>query len=230
MSATYPILLDVSDRLAVIIGGGAVAARKASGLLETGCRRVRVVAEQVRGDFPPVVQVVEEPYRASHLEGAGLVFAATDSPEVNDTVVRDARARGILVCRADVEPDLPGDFTVPARLHKGPVVVSVSAGSAALAASIRDGLAARWDPAWTRMAEAMKVLRPKVKGEHRLSVRQRREVFRDLAGAEAIDVLGSRGLDELWKWLVQRHPELAAPVPGSAPERGDPGTLQTSRA
>src|SRR5262245_17040919 len=36
MAAGYPIVLDVSDRLAVIVGGGVVGSRKARGLLASG--------------------------------------------------------------------------------------------------------------------------------------------------------------------------------------------------
>ena len=38
MRFAYPLMLDVSDRLIVIIGGGAVAARKAATLLECGAK------------------------------------------------------------------------------------------------------------------------------------------------------------------------------------------------
>src|SRR5438874_11292581 len=40
----YPLMLDLRDRLVVIVGGGAVAARKARGLLDAGATRVRVIS------------------------------------------------------------------------------------------------------------------------------------------------------------------------------------------
>ena len=53
------------------------------------------------------------------------------------------RKQGILVCRADMDENDPGDFTTPAMLEQGPLVVTVSAGgSPALAARVRDELAA----------------------------------------------------------------------------------------
>src|SRR3954454_1471168 len=147
---SYPILLDLTDRLVVIVGGGAVAVRKAAGVLDAGATRVRCVSPTFHPDLPAAVERVPEAYRPEHIESAGLVFAATDSAEVNDAVVRDASTRGIWVNRADADDGQPGDFTVPARLREGPVTVTVSAGgSPALAAAIRDGVAARWDPRWT---------------------------------------------------------------------------------
>ena len=195
-------MLDVTGRLAVIVGGGAVAARKASGLIEAGAGRVRCVAPQFPGDFPAAVEKVAERYEQRHLEGAGLVFAATDSAEVNDAVVRDARARGVLVSRADAGEGRAGDFATPAVLRRSAVTVTVSAGSPALAARVRDGLAARWDERWSRMAEAMQQLRPALIRAGAADSRRRAELFRDLASEQALDVVAAGGLEELCRWLA----------------------------
>ena len=210
MRYAYPMMLDVTDRLAVIVGGGAVAARKANGLLGAGARRVRVVSLRFHDAMPPQVQRVEAEYDGSHLDGAGLVFAATDSPAVNEAVVRDARSRGVLVCRADADDEAPGDFATPAKFEAGPVIVTVSAaGSPALAARIRDGLRERFDPAWAQMAEAMRTLRPLIRDAAGLGAERRAAVFRDLASADALQV-AARGPQAVLEWLGDRHPEVSA--------------------
>jgi len=207
----YPLMLDVTDRLVVIVGGGGVAVRKAKGVLEAGARRVRAVAPTFRDEIPPAVERVRGLYEAAHLAGAGLVFAATDVPAVNDAVVRDARRLGVLVCRADDNEDDPGDFATPALLRDGPLAIAVSAGGApALAAAIRDEVARHVNPAWGRMAEAMRVLRPRIRdGAGTLTQDRRRAVFRDLATPAALDVLMSGGADAVWRWLVSRYAELS---------------------
>ena len=43
MTATYPLLLDLTGRRAVVVGGGPVAARRARGLLDAGAT-VEVIA------------------------------------------------------------------------------------------------------------------------------------------------------------------------------------------
>src|SRR5689334_8021130 len=158
MRHAYPILLDVTDRLAVIVGGGQVAVRKAKGLIAAGATRVRMVAPALPTDLPDGVERVAEPYRADHLGGAALVFAATDDAVVNDAVVRDARAIGALVNRADAtEDETGGDFSVPAVHRAGPVTLAVATeGAPALAALVRDHFAERFDEAWRQMAEAMR--------------------------------------------------------------------------
>src|SRR5258708_7438706 len=131
-------MLDVSERLIVIIGGGSVAARKAKGLLDAGAMRVRIVAPDFCSDIPGSIERITESYDVRLLEGAGLVFAATDNPEVNAAVVRDAHRLGLLVCRADYADEDAGDFSTPAVLREDDLVVTVSAsGNPTLAAAVR---------------------------------------------------------------------------------------------
>ena len=202
----YPILLDVTGRRVVIVGGGPVAARKAAGLLRAGATDVTAVAPAFAADFPASVKRVARAYDPADLDGADLVFAATGSADVNDAVVRDARARRAW---ADHAGDAArGDFVTPARLDRGAVTVTVSAGSAALAVLIRDRLGERFDPAWARMAEVMSTLRPAVRDAAGLDEAGRRAVFRDLATDAACAVLGAGGVDGLMGWLRERHPTL----------------------
>jgi precorrin-2 dehydrogenase/sirohydrochlorin ferrochelatase len=200
-------MLDVTERMVVIIGGGPVAARKARGLLEAGASQIRCVAPAFSDEFPAEVDRVPEAYRAEHLNGAALVFAATNNAEVNDAVVRDARERNILVNRADVDEDEPGDFAVPARLRNGKVVVAIAAGSPALAALIRDRLSEAFDPRWQKMAQAMHELRPFIKSAG-IDIGGRRRIFRELATEDALNVVATRGVDGLRNWLLERHPEM----------------------
>jgi len=205
-------MLDVTDRPVVIVGGGPVAVRKAKGVLEAGATRGRVVAPTIDAAMPEGIERLEATYEPAHLDGAGLVFAATDLPAVNDAVVRDARARGVLVSRADVDEETVGDFTVPAHWRSGPATVAVSAGgNPALAVTIRDALQARWDERWTRMAELMVVLRSQLRVAPDLGPAMRREIFRDLAGEEALAVLARAGVEGVIDWLRRKYPGLSSP-------------------
>jgi siroheme synthase-like protein len=212
MPHTYPMMLDVTDRPVVIIGGGAVAARKAAGLIECGATRVRCVAPDFEPGMRKEVERVAERYEPKHLDGAGLVFAATSDAAVNAAVVRDARARGVLVNRADAGADAPGDFITPARFREAETItVTVSAGSPALAVFIRDDIARRWDPRWSRMAEAMQELRPAIVARQDLPETQRRRIFSELATPDAMNVLAEGGIGALRAWLAARIPELSQP-------------------
>jgi siroheme synthase-like protein len=196
-------MLDVTDRRIVIIGGGAVASRKAAGLLEAGAKHIRVIATEFRASFPVVIELIARAYQPDDLKDADLVFAATDSATINDSVVRDAHALGIWVNRADSSDSTPGDFTTTAKFQSGSIVVTVSAGSAALSAMVRDELADRIDPAWAQMADAMKTLRPFIKAKDPDGYR-RAELFRALATPQAMQILRDQGIDGLKDWIFLR--------------------------
>jgi siroheme synthase-like protein len=200
-------LLDVTDRPIVIVGGGHVAARKALALIAAGAVRIRCISPEFVDDFPAAVERIGEEYSDRRLEGAGLVFAATNRPEVNGAVVRDARRRGIIVNRADGDESDPGDFSTPAKFQDGPVIVAVSAGSAALAAAVRDRIARTLDRRFAEMAGAMQSLRPEIKAS-KLSPARRADVFRALAGDEAMAALSSGGIESLRAWLLRLYPEI----------------------
>ena len=199
-------MLDVTDRLVVIVGGGAVAVRKVKTLLEAGATRVRVISRTFHEQMPPHVERVEQEYEPRHLDGAGLAYAATDSMDVNDRIVRDAKSLGVLVNRLD-EGVPAGDFVTPAGWRQGEVVLAVSAGSAALSVVIRDDLAAHLDDRHVRMSQVMADLRPKIR-DSGLEPARRTAIFRELATEDACDVLRERGERGLYDWLAQRHPEL----------------------
>jgi len=196
----YPILLDVSQKRIIIVGGGGVAVRKATKLIEAGATDITVVSPAFAEGFPGSVRRLAEIFRPEHLASAAIVFAATDSPAVNESVVVEARRLNVLVSRADEEG---GDFTVPAVLRNGPVTIAVSAESPALAATIRDKIGEQWDSRWTAMADAMRILRPMVLNSG-LEPQRRRELLRELATDTAMDKLAADGIAGLRDWLAKR--------------------------
>ncbi|QOV88585.1 precorrin-2 dehydrogenase/sirohydrochlorin ferrochelatase family protein [Humisphaera borealis] len=200
MSFSYPVMLDLTQRHVAVFGGGAVAVRKVRALRHAGVASIVVVSPDFHPDLPAEVRRLTDIYRPSHLEGIDLALAVTNSTAVNDQIVRDCLDRRIWVNRADTSADLPGDFVTPAQLQKGPVIVTVSAGSASLTASIRDGLADRWDDRWTVLAETMQKLRPLVVASAHLPPERRSEILRRLAGDEALERLTRDGVEGFKTW------------------------------
>jgi precorrin-2 dehydrogenase/sirohydrochlorin ferrochelatase len=206
MPFNYPLMLDVQTRSVVIIGGGSVALRKVRGLLDAGATKITVVSPEFNHGLPFTIRRLAKKYEPRDLEGAALVFAATDDAAVNDAVVRDCNARGILVCRADRDDALPGDFATPAMLRQGPIAVTASADSPALSATIRDGIAARWDERWTKMAELMREIRPRILADSKLSPQQRTAAFRLFATEQALQLAEKGSVEDLLDWLSRQHP------------------------
>jgi siroheme synthase-like protein len=196
----YPLMLDLSRRRVLIVGGGTVAVRKARGLIDAGCAHVCVVAPRIAAAMPPAVRRIERQFQTEDLDRVDVAFAATDDPAVNDQVIAEARSRNILVNLAGSPGSAVGDFTVPARHRRGPVTISVAAGSPALAALIRDRLAKRLDPAWAQLATAISAIRSELRRQG-VAQPQRRRIMRRLASDEALAVLRARGPNGLRQWL-----------------------------
>ena len=140
----YPIVIEMTGRPVLVIGGGAVAERKVQGLLAAGAR-VTVLAPEVTARLRAWVREgrighVGRAYRTGDLEGYGVAFAATDDGEVNAAVAGEARERSVWLNAADD----PGhsDFILPSVLRRGDVVVAVTTGGAspALARAVREEL------------------------------------------------------------------------------------------
>lgn len=159
----YPISLNLSGRLTVVVGAGNVGQRKLRRLLQVGAR-VRLI-DPVLGSKPHPDAAVESICRCFEpvdLQGSQLVFACTDSARVNQHISEAARSQGLLCCRADQPTS--GDFALPAVLQRGDLTVAVSTGggSPALAVEIRDRLAEQVPDSWGFSLELMAKIRRKL--------------------------------------------------------------------
>lgn len=169
MSEWYPILLDLKGRTCVVIGGGTVAARKARGLLDAGAN-VTVVSPKLIPELSELADAgrishLLKAYADGDLEGASLVFAATDSPETNAAVLSEANKRGILANAADGSPG--GDFIVPAVLRRGDLVLTASASGSgpAVASRIIGELGSRYGPEYADYLTGLRKIRSWIKAE-----------------------------------------------------------------
>jgi precorrin-2 dehydrogenase/sirohydrochlorin ferrochelatase len=201
----FPVFLDLSGRLTVVIGGGNVGRRKLVALLEGGAR-VRLVCLDTRpADVDsPKVEWRQEPYRRDHLDGAALVIAAA-TPEVNRQVVADARVRGIWVNAAS-EPTT-GDCFIPAHFRRGPLVVAVGTGGVAplLAHKIRAGLEGQFDAAYEAWLNLLAEWRPIVMKQFASEEGRRAALARLCA----------------WEWLERLRHEDSATVRNAMREEVD---------
>jgi len=192
----YPILIELTGRLCVVVGGGKIGERRAVGLLEQGAR-VRVVAPVISErllylEDAGLVEPVEREYEAADLHGALLVIAATDSDDVNRRVVDDCRARSILVASAGVYED--GDFVVPASIRRGDLSITVSTlgQSPTLTSVLREDLEEEYGPEWAEITSIMGTLREELKTRHSTE-EARRQAVRNVLSNEQIREAIRRG-------------------------------------
>jgi precorrin-2 dehydrogenase/sirohydrochlorin ferrochelatase len=205
---TYPIMLDLTGRRALVVGGGKVALRKAQALADAGAR-VRVVAPEFLPAFAADARLecIREPYAARHMEGVFLAVAATDDEAVNARVAADARAAGALVNVVD-RPALC-DFIVPSVVERGRLVLAISTGGAApsLARRLRERLEEEFGPEYATLLDALGEVRERYKSSD-LPEAVRRRLFERLteddivaAAREGPEVL-RRAIDEAIRQVI----------------------------
>jgi len=161
----YPVNLTLAGRRCLVVGAGAVAARKIGGLLVCGAE-VTVVAPSVSAEVRELaVAVHERPYRRGDVDGYRLVIAATDDPAVNRAVYEDGEAAGIWVNSADDPASCA--FTLPAVVRQGPIIVTVSTGghSPALATWLKRRVADELGAEYSVLLEMLSTERSKVRAE-----------------------------------------------------------------
>jgi siroheme synthase-like protein len=191
VSARYPVMLDVSRLDVLVVGGGEVALRKVAALVEAG-GRPDVVSPEV---LPGLRQMVElhgldweaRRYAPGDAGNYHLVFAATDSAEVNARVAREAEDAGALVNVADEGAD--SSFHVPAMIRHDDLLVAFSTGGASplLARRLRERLEAVVTPGLGRAARRLADARGQVRQRWPEDEARRRAAWFDLITPDFLD-------------------------------------------
>ena len=162
----YPINLDIQQQLCIVVGGGTVAKRKVEGLLPCGAKVVVISPELCSALQKRVkegcVEWYQREYQPGDLQGAKLVFAATNSTATQKMVEEEANATGILV-NVITDPE-SCSFQVPAMLRQGALLITVATDGAspALAARIRKELALQYGPEYALLLDLMAAVRKEV--------------------------------------------------------------------
>jgi len=140
----YPLFLDIKGRKAVVIGGGAVAARKVSGLLSAGAA-VTVISPRAVRELEQLaakkrIKLIRKAYWEGALAGAFLVVCAASAKGANEAAAREARERGLLLNVVDAPEEC--SFIVPSVIDRGSLVIAISTSgkSPALAKRLREGI------------------------------------------------------------------------------------------
>jgi precorrin-2 dehydrogenase/sirohydrochlorin ferrochelatase len=200
-------MLDVARLRVLVVGGGAVGARKVAGLVDAG-GRPDLVSPRATAELEELVAREglawhRRPWAETDAAGYHLVFAATDSPVVNARVADAARAAGALVSRAD-EGDA-GEVQVPSTVREGDVVVALSTGGASplLARRLRERLAETVTPGLGRAARRLAEVRGEVQARWAADEPRRRAFWFDLITPAFVDH-AVRGRDEEVERAISR--------------------------
>jgi uroporphyrin-III C-methyltransferase/precorrin-2 dehydrogenase/sirohydrochlorin ferrochelatase len=162
-----PIFYNIAAKPCLVVGGGAIAARKAELLLKAG-GELRVVAPDI-GDRiremadSQTLEFEQRAFVADDLSGMVCVIAATDNMAVNREISAQAQARGIPVNVVD-SPQLCS-FIMPSMIDRSPVQIAISTGgvSPVLARMLRSKLESCIPGAYGELAGLAEEFRDSVK-------------------------------------------------------------------
>lgn len=121
----YPVVLDLRDRRALVVGAGPVAAQKVAGLVAAGAHVTVVAPEAVEAiAADPNVRWHRRTYRRGEVASYRVAITATDDAEVNRQVALDGDAANVFVNSADDPRNCA--FILPSVVTRGDLQISIS--------------------------------------------------------------------------------------------------------
>lgn len=124
----FPLFVDLSEKHAVVIGGGRIAYRRIKSLSEFA-GSITVFAPNIADELIEFanreeIEFVEREYNRDCLDDADIVFAATDNKAVNRQIYTDAKLQHLPVNVCD-DPTLC-DFYFPAIVEKDQIIIGIT--------------------------------------------------------------------------------------------------------
>jgi len=162
-----PIFHDINHKHSLIVGGGAVALRKAKLLSKAGAK-LTVVSPEILDDLRFLLEQQggvwqQRSFVDSDVDRQALIIAATNDAEINAQVARAAHAQQRPVNVVD-DPE-QCSFILPSIIDRSPIVIAVSSGggSPVLTRLLRARIESMVPAAYGRLASFSADLRERVK-------------------------------------------------------------------
>lgn len=162
-----PVFLNIQNKACLVVGGGEVAARKTTLLLQAGAQ-VCVVSPDLIDllqDYLVQGKIRHCParFQSGHLQNIHLVIAATGDSVINRQVSEAAERQRIPVNVVD-NPDLCS-FIMPSIVDRSPLIIAISSGgqSPVLARLLRAQLETMIPVAYARVAALVGKFRQQVR-------------------------------------------------------------------
>lgn len=144
MKHTYTMMIDLTERHCLVVGGGPVAERKTRSLLMSQAQ-ITLVSPKATPYLEQLahqkkIEWRKRPYRRGDGEGCFLIIGATNQRGINRAIYEDAMRRQQWVNIVD-QPELC-NFTVPAVVRRGQLSIAISTQGASplLAKKVRQDL------------------------------------------------------------------------------------------
>ncbi|HGO3145473.1 TPA: NAD(P)-binding protein [Staphylococcus aureus] len=161
-----PLMIDLTNKNVVIVGGGVVASRRAQ-TLNQYVEHMTVISPTITEKLQNMVDngVViwkEKEFEPSDIADAYLVIAATNEPRVNEAVKKALPEHALFNNVGDASN---GNVVFPSALHRDKLTISVSTDGASpkLTKSIMAELEALYPPSYSSYIDFLYTCRQKIK-------------------------------------------------------------------
>lgn len=203
MSVYYPAFLDLKNKECVVVGGGKIAERKVSSLINSGAT-IKVISPELTGNLMKykkkgLIKHLKRNYRKGDLKNAFLVIVATSNSELNKKIALEANS---LVNVVDM-PNL-SNFIVPSVVKNGPlkIAISTSGTSPAMAKAIRKELQKLYNKDFGKYLTFLKKLR-----QNMLKIisnkKKRENLFKKFASEDKIKTLRDYGFEAAKNKIIE---------------------------
>lgn len=145
---SVPLFIDLREKKIVVVGGGNVAQRRISSLINTECS-IFVVSPEVTPTIRSyhdegLINWEKRKFSTSDLEDAFMVIVATNSSTVNHHIINSTPSHVLVNAVEDVSQ---GDVQFPIHLQRGKLSIAISTNGASptLAKQIKQNLEIEFD-------------------------------------------------------------------------------------
>ena len=143
-----PMMINLTDKKAVVIGGGRIAKRKLESLLNSGAE-LTVISPDILPEINTLYlekKIIwkQKRFESSDVAEAFLIVVATNDEKVNAAVIEAAPHNSLVNAASEAEA---GNVHFPAHFHRGKLTIAISTNGASpkLAKQVKQDLEARYD-------------------------------------------------------------------------------------
>lgn len=195
----YPILINLQKFRCMVVGGGKVAHRKVISLLHFGAditvlspKIIKPIQELANNNS---IRIIKKAYSEEYIDGYGIVFSATDNPEINQTVRKDCTDKRILLNVVD-DPILC-DFILPANVIRGDLTLSISSQGKApfFSKKMKEKVEGLIPPVYEDIIHLAGQLRDKITHNQNIDPKLKARILKEFTSKNWEEILSGNGSD-----------------------------------
>lgn len=195
-----PLMIDISKKHIVVVGGGRVAERRIKTLM-TYSKDIHVISPTVTEQLQQLIEYSdikwsEKTFEVKDVEYADLIVVATNDDATNQRVLQSKPSHAMINMASEA---MAGDVIFPSIFQRGKLTISISTNGASpgLTAQLLEEFNQRFDRDYETYVDFLYECRQRIKRSELSSLKQKRFLKEILAD----DYLSCHKQREVRNWL-----------------------------